>query len=76
VAHAAERASNSTVGELSIVDGGDGASYTQAVAMYPAAVVRVLEGIGQVLGVDMAQLLRGDRPPAGAGRAVLRGTGE
>ncbi|HKO95027.1 MAG TPA: SPFH domain-containing protein, partial [Polyangiaceae bacterium] len=27
VAHAAERASNSTVGELSIVDGGDGASY-------------------------------------------------
>jgi len=76
VAHAAERASNSTVGELSIVDGGDGASYTQAVAMYPAAVVRVLEGIGQVLGVDMAQLLRGDRPPAGAPRAVLRGTGE
>jgi len=75
VAHAAERASNSTVGELSIVDGGDGASYTQAVAMYPAAVVRVLEGIGQVLGVDMAQLLRGDRPP-GAARAVLRGTGE
>jgi len=76
VAHAAERASNSTVGELSIVDGGDGASYTQAVAMYPAAVVRVLEGIGQVLGVDMAQLLRGDRPPGGAARAVLRGTGE
>lgn len=76
VAHAAERAANSTIGELSIVDGGDGSSYTQAVAMYPAAVARVLEGMGQVLGVDMAQMLRGDRPPGGEGRAALRGMGE
>ncbi len=76
VAEAAERVSNSSVGELSIVDGGDGASYTQAVAMYPAAVARVLEAVGQVLGVNMAKLLRGDRPAGVTGRAALRELGE
>jgi hypothetical protein len=32
--------------------------------MHPAAVARVMEAIGQVLGVDMAQLLRGEREAA------------
>jgi flotillin len=59
VAHAADRVASGSVGQLSVVDGGDGRSYTQAVAMYPAAVGRVLEELGQLLGVDMRALLRG-----------------
>ena len=44
--------------------------------MYPAAVARVLEAVGQVLGVNMAKLLRGDRPAGATGRAALRELGE
>lgn len=66
VARAAERVQHSTVGELSVVDGGDGQSYTQAIAMYPAAVARVLEAVGQVLGVNMNKLLTGERAPTSA----------
>jgi len=61
VMRASERVSNGTVAELHVVDGGDGRSYAQAVAMHPAAVARVLDGIGQILGVDMTSLLRGAR---------------
>jgi flotillin len=59
VARASERVAKSTIAELNVVDGGDGASFTGAVALYPAAVARVLESIGAVLGVDMARLLQG-----------------
>ena len=64
---AAERVSKTRIGELVVVDGGDGASFTQAVAMYPAAVARVIAEVGQVLGVDIAGMLSGTRalPPAG-----------
>jgi flotillin len=75
VAHAAARVANSSLGELTVIDGGDGNSYSQAIAMHPAAVARVMEAIGQVLGVDMAQLLRGEREaaPGGVMPSVLKG---
>lgn len=76
VTHAAERVSRSSVGELSVVDGGDGQSYSQAVAMYPAAVARVLGAVGQVLGVDMDRLLVGERPPESTSRTTLRESAE
>lgn len=57
VASAVERVSGAQVRELSVVDGGDGSSYAQAVAMYPAAVARVVANTAQVLGVDIAALV-------------------
>jgi flotillin len=75
VAHAAARVANSSLGELTVIDGGDGNSYSQAIAMHPAAVARVMAAIGEVLGVDMAQLLRGEREavPGGLMPAILKG---
>jgi len=70
VTRSAERVAQSSLGDLSVVDAGDGNSYTQAVAMYPAAVARVMQAIGQVLGLDMGKLLTGAREPASATRAA------
>jgi flotillin len=70
VTRSAERVAQSSLGDLSVVDAGDGNSYTQAVAMYPAAVARVMQAIGQVLGLDMGKLLTGAREPAPAPRAA------
>ena len=70
VAHAAERVAKSHVGELSVVDEGDGQSYTQAVAMYPAAGARVMEAVGLVLGADMKKMLGGEPAPNGMPRPV------
>jgi hypothetical protein len=61
----------SRLGELSVVDGGDGQSFAQAVAMYPAAVARVMEAVGQVLGADMKKILSGEPAPVSTSRPVL-----
>ena len=53
------------IGELSVVDGGDGASFTGAVACFPAAVAEVLAETGRAIGVDMTRLMQskgGPRP--------------
>jgi flotillin len=71
VAHAAERVSRSRVDELSVVDGGDGQGFAQAVAMYPSAVARVMEAVGQVLGADMKKILAGEPAPDGTPRPLL-----
>jgi flotillin len=57
VGSAVERVSGARVGELNVVDGGDGSGYAQAVAMYPAAVARVVSNVAQVLGVDIGALV-------------------
>ncbi|MEY2932307.1 MAG: hypothetical protein RL033_3056 [Pseudomonadota bacterium] len=57
VGSAVQRVSGARVGELNVVDGGDGSGYAQAVAMYPAAVARVVANVAQVLGVDIAALV-------------------
>jgi flotillin len=58
---AVARVTRAKVGELAVVDGGDGASFTGAVASFPAAVSEVLEQTGKALGIDMRELLQGPR---------------
>jgi flotillin len=62
---AVARVTRAKVGELSIVDGGDGASFTGAVASFPAAVAEVLKETGRALGIDMHELLKGHHKEAG-----------
>lgn len=76
VRHAAERVSKTHVGELAIVDGGNGESYTQAVAMYPAAVARVMSTIGQVIGIDLDALISGARGAAPAPASAVHPIGK
>jgi flotillin len=71
VAHAASRVERSRLGELSVVDGGDGQAYARALAMYPAAVASVLAAVGEVLGTDMKKILAGDPEPASVARPLL-----
>jgi hypothetical protein len=59
-----------------VVDGGDGQSYARAVAMYPAAVARVMEAVGEVLGADMKKMLGGDAAPDSVARPVLAQSAE
>ena len=68
VESAVARVSRTSISELSIVDGGDGESFTGAVANFPAAVARVLQETGEAFGVDMKELLRGapKKGPLGA----------
>lgn len=58
---AVARVTRARIGELSVVDGGDGSSFTGAVASFPAAVSQVLRETGSAIGVDMDELLRGER---------------
>jgi flotillin len=58
---AVARVTRAKVGELAVVDGGDGASFTGAVASFPAAVAEVLQQTGRALGIDMRELLQGER---------------
>ena len=54
---AVKRVHQTEVAELTIVDGGDGASYAAFVANFPAAVARVMEETARALGIDMETLL-------------------
>lgn len=75
---AVARVKSAQIGELSVVDGGDGQSFTGAVASYPAAVARVLRETGRTIGVDFEALLahRPDSPdgnPAATTPGTTRG---
>ena len=50
--------SRTEIGELSVVDGGDGESFTGAVSSFPSAVADVLAETGRAIGVDMALLMQ------------------
>jgi flotillin len=71
VGHAAARVENSRLGELSVVDGGDGQSYARALAMYPAAVASVMQAVGLVLGTDMRRILVAEPEVEKSPRPVL-----
>ena len=58
---AVARVTRAKIGELNVVDGGDGASFTGTVASFPAAVSQVLQETGNALGVDMKSLLEGKK---------------
>jgi len=55
---AVARVTRAEIGELSVVDGGDGSSFTGAVASFPAAVAEVLNETGRAIGVDMTGLMQ------------------
>jgi len=54
---AVERVAQTQIGELQIVDGGDGRAYTAFVANFPAAVARVMAETARAVGVDVRSLL-------------------
>ncbi|HEX9620305.1 MAG TPA: flotillin family protein [Polyangiaceae bacterium] len=56
---AVTRVGRAEIQELSVVDGGDGRSFTGAVASFPAAVAAVLRETARAIGVDMDVLLAG-----------------
>ena len=64
---AVSRVGKAKIQELSVVDGGDGQSFTGAVASFPSAVAEVLRETGDAIGVDMQRLLQG-RPKKELGR--------
>jgi flotillin len=57
---AVERVAGTKIADLQVVDGGDGRSFTGAVASFPAAVAEVLAQTGRAIGVDVARLIQGD----------------
>ena len=56
---AVARVGRTKITELALVDGGDGASFTGAVASFPAAVAEVVHQTGRAVGVDVKALLGG-----------------
>src|SRR4029453_7733275 len=54
---AVQRVAQTQVGELDIVDGGDGQAYAAFVANFPAAVARVMAGPAHAGGVDIRSLV-------------------
>lgn len=62
---AVDRVGRTSIGELEVVDGGDGTSLTRAVASFPMAVSEVLRETGRAVGVDVEQLLQAPATPAG-----------
>jgi flotillin len=47
------------LGELNVVDGGDGKSFTGSLAGFPLAVAEVVAATGRAIGVDIKSLLGG-----------------
>ena len=54
---AVARVAQTELGELQIVDGGDGRAYSAFVANFPAAVARVMAETARAVGVDVRSLL-------------------
>jgi flotillin len=54
---AVARVAQTEVGDLTIVDGGNGDAYAAFVANFPAAVARVMAETAQAVGVDLSSLL-------------------
>lgn len=60
---AVDRVAQTEVGELTIVDGGDGDAYGAFVASFPAAVARVMKETGQAMGIDVSGLVGDEEVP-------------
>jgi flotillin len=61
---AVARTAATQIEELTIVDGGDGSSFTAFVSGFPAVVSKVMEETGKAMGVDIPALLRGRKAGA------------
>lgn len=66
VAKAAQRVK---VGEVNLIDGGDGKTIPSYAAAYPATVAALLEQVTKTLGVDIAKVITGN-PSNGAAPVV------
>ena len=56
---AVQRVAQTQVGELDIVDGGDGQAYAAFVANFPAAVARVMSETANAVGLDIRAMVGG-----------------
>jgi flotillin len=65
VANAAKRLK---VGEVNLIDGGDGKTIPAYAAAYPATMSALLEQVHQTLGIDVAKVITGNssKPAAAA----------
>src|SRR4029450_11741702 len=61
---AVQRVAQTQVGELDIVDGGDGQAYAAFVANFPAAVARVMSETANAVGLDIRAMV-GSKEVAG-----------
>ncbi len=59
LAHVVERVNNIEVGEVSLVDNGEGQALPNYVASYPATVAQVLRQLKESTGVDVPAILSG-----------------
>jgi flotillin len=62
VANAAKRIK---VGEVNLIDGGDGKTIPAYAASYPATMAALLEQVHKTLGIDIAQVITGNTQPTG-----------
>ncbi len=62
------RVSQTEIGELTLVDGGDGKALGALLAAFPNAVARVMEQTGAAIGVDVDALVGSSKP----GKAEVR----
>jgi flotillin len=57
VAAAVKRVSETTIGRIDVVDGGDASSVNAMLAAFPRGVAQVLEETGRAIGVDIHRLI-------------------
>lgn len=62
---AVARVAGTEIGDLSIVDGGDGKALGSLIACFPAAVARVMDETGKTVGLDVGRLLAPPSPGKG-----------
>ena len=67
VANAAKRIK---VGEVNLIDGGDGKTIPAYAASYPATMSALLEQVHKTLGIDIAQVITGNMQPTGTSPLV------
>ncbi len=65
VSAAVTRVENAEMGELAVVDGGDGETFSRTVATFPSAVSEVLAETGRAMGIDFRKLLSGGEKGGG-----------
>lgn len=73
VAQVAARVKSMSVGEIQVIDAGDGKALPALMASYPATVVAVLASLTQLTGVDIKSMLDGASPGANGGHSLTPG---
>lgn len=67
----AKAATRIKVGEVNLIDGGDGKTIPAYAASYPATMAALFEQVSKTLGIDIAKVITGT--PTGNGAAAGRG---